>query len=462
MSQGTLAGFIAAAAAEFGIPGAAVGVWHGGREVLVCHGVTSTENPLPVDGRTLFQLGSVTKTYTATALVRLAEEGLVDLAAPVHRYVPELALASEEVAGRITVRNLLNHTAGLDWNLVNDTGEGDDALAAFVADLGSLPLIAAPGTRASYSQAGYNLAGRIIENVTGLTYERAVDRLVLEPLALRDTLFATGDVMTRRFAVGHELDADGAAGVTRPWKGTRGNNPGGGISSSVADQLRWARFHLGDGRGHDGAPVLPADALHRMRQPTVPLIASTLGDAIGTGWFLRDVDGVRTVGHGGSGFGQFAELLIVPERDFAVVVASNAGPDAGLLFNRAVVRWVLEHHLGVVDRDPEPLPHDAERAGEILGDFENDVMALTITTDGRALALDVRIKPEIRAASDTDLPPDLPPADLGLLPGDADEYVLTNGGLKGQRGCFTRDASGAVIGVDLAGRLFTRTGPTPG
>ena len=91
-----------------------------------------------------------------------------------------------------------------------------------------------------------------------------------------------------------------------------------------------------------------------MKEPTAALRGSNLGDAIGIGWFLRDVDGVRTVGHGGSANGQFAELLIVPERDFAVVSLSNAGPD-GIPFNQAVVRWALETYLGVIDRDPEPL-----------------------------------------------------------------------------------------------------------
>ena len=192
-----------------------------------------------------------------------------------------------------------------------------------------------------------------------------------------------------------------------------------------------------------------------MKEPTVALRGSTLGDAFGICWFLRDVDGVRTVGHGGSANGQFAELLTVPERDFAVVSLSNAGPD-GIPFNQAVVRWALQTYLGVTDRDPEPLPYDEARAREVVGSYENDFMTLTIGTDGAGLRLDVRIKPEIRAAAETELPPDYAPADIGLLPGDADEYIVTSGGLKGQRGFFTRDESGAVVGVDLAGRLFNR------
>ena len=72
------------------------------------------------------------------------------------------------------------------------------------------------------------------------------------------------------------------------------------------------------------------------------------------------------------------------------------------------------------------------------------------------------IKPQIRAATDTELPPDLPPAEFGLLQGDADEYIVTSGGLKGQRGFFTRDHDGQVTGADLAGRLFTRVPAVPG
>jgi CubicO group peptidase (beta-lactamase class C family) len=452
MSQVTLSDFVEATAKKFKIPGVAVGVWAGGR---ACHGVTSVDNPLPVDPDTLYVLGSVTKTFTATAVMRLVADSRVELDAPVRRYVPELRLKDERTAAEITVLNLLNHTAGLDWGITFDTGEGDDALARYVAKMVELEQIAPPGTRASYSQAGYNLVGRIIEKVTGQTFERAVASLVFEPLGLSHSFFARDDIMTRRFVVGHNRGEDGTLSIARLWRRWRGDNPGGGIASSVADQLRWARLHLGDGCADSGERVLPAEVLHRMKLPTVALRASSLGDAIGIAWFLRDVDGVRTIGHGGSANGQFAELLIVPERNFTVVSLSNAGPD-GIPFNQAVVRWVLENELGLIDRDPEPIPFDAARAQEIVGNYENEVMTLTIDTVETGLRLEVLMKPEIRAVADKELPPDYAPADIGLLPGNGDEYVITDGGMKGLRGFFTRDESGAVVGVDLAGRLFNR------
>jgi CubicO group peptidase (beta-lactamase class C family) len=132
------------------------------------------------------------------------------------------------------VLNLLNHTAGLDWGLIADFGEGDDALAAYVARMAELDLIGPPGGRASYSQAGYNLAGRVVEKVTGWTFERAVAWLVFEPLGLSHSFFARDDIMTRRFAVGHNHGEDGTLSIARLWRRSRGDNPGGGIASSVA------------------------------------------------------------------------------------------------------------------------------------------------------------------------------------------------------------------------------------
>jgi CubicO group peptidase (beta-lactamase class C family) len=357
MRHETLSAFVAAAAEQVRMPGVAVGVWANGHQVFACHGVTSLENPLPVTPDTAFLLGSVTKTYTATALMCLVADGQVDLAAPVRDYLPELRLAEERATAELTVLQLLNHTSGLDWGLIADTGEGDDALARYVSRMGELEQIAAPGTRASYCQAGFNMAGRILEKVTGTSYERAVATLLFEPLGLAHSFFARDDVMTRRFAVGHTLGRDGRMHVTRLWRRARGDSPGAGLASSVADQLRWAAFHLSDGYVDGSGRVLPCEALVRMREPTVALRGSTLGDAIGLGWFLRDIEGVRAAGHRGTANGQFAELLTVPDRDFAVASLANGGPD-GLAFNQAVVRWALETYLGMTERDPEPLPYD--------------------------------------------------------------------------------------------------------
>ncbi|WP_405484164.1 serine hydrolase domain-containing protein [Nocardia sp. NBC_00511] len=455
MSDIALSQFVESVATEYGMPGIAVGIFADGREIFASHGVTSIENPVPVDEHTLFAIGSTSKTFTATALMRLVADGRVDLDAQVRTYVPELILAEEHSAATVTVRQLLNHTSGLDWNQINNTGEGDDALELFAASLAELPLIGAPGERASYSQAGFNLLGRVIEKVTGEPFDKVVTETVLTPVGLAESFYLRDDIMTRRFSAGHERQEDGELAVSRAWKGNRANNPGGGLGTTVSDLLRWGRFHLGDGRTESGVTVLPAELMHRMQQPTVELRSSTLADAFGLCWMLRDVDGVRTVGHGGSGFGQFAEFVIVPERNFVVAVLSNASPD-GIPTNQAIVRWALEHYLGVIDADPEPVPFDADRATEYLGTYEIDAMTMTCLSEANGLSLECRIRPEIRAAADTELPQDHPPFPFGFLPGDGDEYIITAGSFKGQRGFFSRNADGDIIGIDLAGRLFAR------
>jgi CubicO group peptidase (beta-lactamase class C family) len=99
------------------------------------------------------------------------------------------------------------------------------------------------------------LAGRIIEKVTGQTYENAIASLLLKPIGLEHSFFQDSAIMTRRFAVGHNPDADHGLAVARNWKRWRSNNPGGGLVSSVSDQIRWARFHLGHGRAVSGEQV---------------------------------------------------------------------------------------------------------------------------------------------------------------------------------------------------------------
>ncbi len=227
MPQSTLSDVVERTAAKFKLPGVAAGVLVDGKETCACYGVTSIENPLPIDPDTLFGLGSVSKTFTATALMRLVAEGKVELETPVRRYVPELRLADERTAATVTVLNLLNHTSGLDWGLQVDTGEGNDALTTYVAKMIELKILAPPGVRASYSQAGYNLAGRIVENVTGLTFERAVATLVFAPLGLSHSFYAHEEVTTQRFTVAHNRGEDGTLSVQRMRRRPRGDNPGG-------------------------------------------------------------------------------------------------------------------------------------------------------------------------------------------------------------------------------------------
>ena len=156
---------IEAAMVRYHVPGVAVGVFWQGREHLKGFGVTNVDHALPVDAETLFRIGSTTKTFTATAMMRLAEQGKVDLAAPARRYLPDLKLA-DETAASVTVRQLRNHSAGWMGDDYGDFGRGEDAIARYLASVKQLPQLTPPGEVFAYNNAAVVVAGRVIETLT--------------------------------------------------------------------------------------------------------------------------------------------------------------------------------------------------------------------------------------------------------------------------------------------------------
>ena len=450
--------FVSVKAEELGVPGVAAGVLIDGKEEPAFHGVTSIENPLDVDADTLFQFGSTGKTYTATAMLRLAEDGKVDLDAPVRRYLPEFQLRDKEVAEKVTVLQLFNHTAGWQGDMMDNTGDGDDALEKYVAKMVDLEQVSPLGATVSYNNASLSVAGLIIATIHGTTYEQAMRDLVFEPLGLKQTFFFPNEIMTRRFAVGHTLHDDGRTTVARPWALPRGNSPAGGMSANLADQFAWARFHLGDGTAADGTRFLPAETIRRMQQPTVECKGSAIGDAVGISWLLREVDGVRIVMHGGTTNGQHSEFVMVPERNFALISMTNCGPN-GPQLNEVLQKWAFEHYLGIVLTDPEPVLLNDERLQEYVGRFETIAASVDITAKDGQLIAQIEVKPEMKAVlreQGEDADEEQPPIPLGLLSPDGDDYIIPDGPAKGMRGFFTRDDSGHVNGVHVGGRLATR------
>jgi len=436
-------------AEELRIPGVAVGVLQDGREEHVFHGVTSIENPLPVDERTLFLCGSTTKTFTATAIVRLVERGLVDLDAPARTYVPELRVADEEAAASVTVLQLLNHTAGWDGDFFRNTGEGDDALERYVAAMAGLRQLTRPGEAVSYNNAAFGAAGRLVERVTSSSYETALRELVLEPLGVDDTLFLPRELLTRRVAVDHRRLQDGGTNVL-PFGFPRAVNPAGGLATTTRDLIAWARCHL-DG----GAPLLPAELARRMQEPTVEAPGWAPGDAVGIAWLLDDVAGLRVVGHGGSTLGQRSLFKTVPERGFALVSCTNCSPD-GDAFNERVLAWAWAELLGAPIQEPETAARTAEEVRPFCGRYETIADLIDVAASGDGLELSVANRPEVLAELGTE-PEQEPPIPFLFAAGEGDRIVCTTPPHRGSTGLFVRDEAGRVTAVNAFGRHAPRT-----
>ena len=320
-----------------GVPGVALGVLIGGVERTAGFGVTNVEHPHPVDGDTLFHIGSVTKTYTATAIMRLIEKGVIDLEAPVRTYLPHLQLADADVAAQVTIKHLLTHTSGWWGDFFADTGNGDDAAAEYVAQMATLPQITPLGRFFGYNNAGFVLAGRVIEAVTGKPYETAMQELVLGPLGMTRSFFFPQDVITYPFAVGH-TDGEKGPTVVRPWALPRSLNAAGGITASISEQLRYARFQMGDGTARDGSRLLAQASMERMHTEMGPGIP-TLNDGTGMAWLLQRVGDLNFVWHDGSDASQTALFVMIPERQFAFVLLTNGAQGETLahpIFTQAV------------------------------------------------------------------------------------------------------------------------------
>jgi len=320
-----------AMAKRHGVPGASVAVLAGDEVTTAAAGVLNVDTGVEATPDSLFQIGSVTKVYTATLLMQLVDEGKIDLDSPVIEFLPELRLGDSEVAKTVTLRHLLTHSSGIQGDHFPDTGRGDDCIARFIAtceDLGqSHPL----GATMSYCNTGYVIAGRVIEQLTGQTWDEAIAERLFRPLGLTHTVTLPEEVLRLRSAVGHSGHADEPPKVVGTWGLPRTSGPAGLICSTAEEVITFARLHLNGGlyfsgsQADDGKQIISAQSVRAMQQPQVAVPDPyTLGTHWGLGWIL--FDGNRPVfGHDGNTIGQSAFLRIVPEHQVAIALLTNGG-----------------------------------------------------------------------------------------------------------------------------------------
>ncbi len=439
--------FIAQAMAHYHIPGVAVGVDNNGVQQVGGLGVTNVDHPLAVDERTLYQIGSISKTFVGTTAMRLVEQGKLDLDAPIRTYLPGLKLADAEATERATMRHLLTHTGGWVGDYFDDLGAGDDALAKMIVAMADVPQVAPLGTLWSYNNAGFALAGRIIEVLTGQPFEAAVRSLVLDPLGMKHTYFFARNIVTERFAVGHTI-TDGTATVARPWELPRTANPAGGLLSDVLDLLVYARFHMGDGTAQDGARVLSAESLAFMQSP---LFSKGSGGAMGLTWMLEDVGGVGTVRHGGGTVGQQTTFVMVPSRNFALAVLTNA--DRGSELHGEATDWILRRYLGLEDPEPAPLDATADQRAPYAGRYTAAMQDIELTVSDGGFSLQ-RIPKGGFPNKEVAAPATPPPVRAALYAENL--LICLDEPMKGTRGEFLRDPDGTIAWLRLGSRAHRR------
>ena len=323
------------------IPGAVLGILAEGEWNVIPYGVLSTSTGVEVTADSVFQVGSITKIWTATLIVQLIDEGRLSLDSTIADLLPGIRVGHQDVAAQVTVRHLLTHTSGIDGDVFTDTGRGDDCLERYVALLADTATIFPPGAGYSYCNAGFGVLGRIIEVLDERTWDESLRARLVEPLGLGHTATLPEEAILHRAAVGHEQHARPIRSVST-WNLPRSNGSFGGIVQSAGDLLTFVHHHL----------TTPGLAGMRDEQRRLPA-GTPSGDAIGLAWRIYEWGGRRLIGHDGSTIGQNAYLRIDPDTGFAFCLLTNS-PQAPALY-RSLGADLVRHRLGV-ELSPEPAP----------------------------------------------------------------------------------------------------------
>lgn len=335
--------------AEHNIPGAGFAAARDGQIVATAAaGMANLDTGMCVDDTTVWQPGSIGKTYNAVLVMQLVDEGLLDLDAPVLQYIPDLRFADDVATRTITARQLLNHTGGIDGDRLDESGalfgRGDDAVQRYVASLSDLPQMLPPGRLWSYCNAGYIVLGRLVEVLRGMPYERVLAEKLLQPAGLDDTFCFPEQVITRNVAAGHIPMPDGGMSVSPIWAMGRANGPAGVVPyATMRDLLGFADILLRRGVAANGTRILSEAAVDEMLRPHVECPErELLGGHWGLGVMMRVDPAPAIYGHDGNTFGQTAALRFIPERNIAFALITNrhqANAVFAVLSNAIVDEW---------------------------------------------------------------------------------------------------------------------------
>ena len=353
-------------------PGATIAIIRGDRVVFAkTLGVSNIETGAPLTADTLFRIASNTKLLTAAALVTLAEKGKIKLNEPIGTYVKGLS----PKLSQLTLHQLLSHTAGMQDG-ASDFGLHDDSsLGSFIRTWTDNYLFTEPGRIFSYSNLGYDLAGLVLEEVTGKPYADAMDEVLFKPLGMNRTTLRPLMAVTYPFATGHKIAEKDKLVVVRPMADEAREWPSGGVFTSAMDYARFVIAFLN--QGHlDGKQVLSPEVIAKL---STPYSNSPGSDAqYSYGLNIVNYRGLRVLQHSGSLAGFGALLRMVPEHRFAIIILTNR---TGALLTKTMDE--ATEMVGTLAAEPrveaqKPWPmNDAERA-RYVGTYINSPTYLSV------------------------------------------------------------------------------------
>lgn len=385
---------IAEILSEYETPGAVVGILHRGEVTELAYGVTDIATVDSVTPATVFQCGSLTKSWTALAFMQLVDEGKVALDSPVRTYLPRFRVADPEVSARVTPRNLLNHTSGIE-EAYGDQGETDAVYERMVEAIVDAPQVSPLGSTHGYSAAlGYAILARIMEVIDDKPWDKIMADRLFDPMGLVDTTTRREDVDLGRAARGHLVRSLEEGPIPTPIDFLpRAFGPSGGISSSVRGILALTHVYLHGGVAANGHRILSAQQVQVMMASRVTIPDPyLLGQEWALGLVASDWRGISVYGHDGSTIGQNARLRMLPDHDLALVLLTN-GDDRESLYRRIFNVVLAEIGTVTIPPLPDTSPTLVLDHARYLGVYERPGARFEVTADGDRLRLSVDVDP---------------------------------------------------------------------
>ncbi|WDV48017.1 serine hydrolase [Clostridiaceae bacterium M8S5] len=362
------------------IPGLSITIVRGPETIYQkCYGYSDIEKKKLVTNKTLFELGSTSKAFTALGILQLELDGLINIDDKVSKYIPWFEVNYEGENAEITIEQLLHHSSGIPFNTIDKIPASieDNALEQTVKTLVKIKLDSKPGEKFRYATINYDVLGLIIQTVTGQSYEKYMEENILKPLDLRNTYLFKEDSNIKDMAIGYKI------GFLKPRRYDapeyRGNKPAGYILSSGEDMAKWLKIQMGATKESKFSNSL----IEISHKPNRTIPPTTYGSSYAAGWQVFQAIGGR-ISHGGANPNYSSFITFKPDQKEGIAVLANSNSEY-VEFICTGVSGIINDNSYYKNRNIKDLNKRADRVSVFIVGFSSLIIISILYFFGKSI-----------------------------------------------------------------------------